>query len=125
MTYVILFILLHHEHIIAWIGTQDLSASQDGAGLGLADSESAQPDVDIAVLIANQGGEALSTYMGGEPQTSATLDGRAVELPNPTDFREIYQLAGDAIRSALDEHREENPNSPASALARVKWQWFA
>ena len=115
--------------LFAWIGTQDLNAARESADPGVGPIANALTSraFDTAVLLANQGDDALNAYIEWlAPQTSAALDGRLVDLNNPTDFRKIYQIAGDAIRSALDEYAEENPEltfhvSPGTSQMAAVW----
>lgn len=115
--------------LFAWIGTQDLDAAREGAESGAGPIANALTSraFDTAVLLANQGDDALNTYIDWlAPQTQAALDGRLVDLKNPTDFRKIYKIAGDAIQSALDECAEENPEltfhvSPGTSQMAAVW----
>jgi DNA-binding NtrC family response regulator len=115
--------------LITWIGTQDLNAARDQANAGTGPIANAltHTPFDKAVILGNWGSEALSRYIDWlRPQTKALLDGKVVELKNPTDFRGIYQIANETIASVLDMHEEDDPEltyhvSPGTSQMAMVW----
>ncbi len=111
--------------LAAWIGTQDLNAATgpEGTQDGPIANALRVGAFDCALLLANQDEQAVKAYVRWlGKRVSTKVDCRQVQLPDPTDFRAIYEIDCaeiDRVNAGTDEIPEWtfhlSPGTPAMA----------
>lgn len=126
----VVFIIMGNQILFCWLGSTDLNAASGVIEVGLGPVAQAieSRDFDEIILLNNWEGAKAKAYRDwlkkGKPRSQITL--QQINLPNPTDFGEIYKAASTVIEEKIQEYGVAtnlvfhlSPGTPAMAAVWI------